>query len=60
MPWFQMPFFTCPRCGKRWQQEEYYDLHAGGSVTCPHCETEFDVVSVDTTMEVEIEAGSEA
>ena len=45
-----MPIVECPHCGKEWQWDDYYNLHSGSVRTCPKCEKDVHVLSVDTVM----------
>lgn len=45
-----LPFVKCQHCQNEWQYDDYCDLHSGSGITCPKCEQESAVLSVDTTM----------
>jgi hypothetical protein len=56
---FDMPMWICPACKKEQQEDEYWTLSEGSSITCKGCEKEFDIISIESTMTIEIEAGEE-
>lgn len=46
----EFPMVCCPHCGKEQQWDDCYDLHAGSSRDCQHCEKEIHVLSTDTVI----------
>lgn len=58
MSWHTMPIWECPSCFKRQQADDYYDLKSGDSMTCQFCEKEFEIESVDTSIEIELKVTS--
>jgi len=46
----EFPMVCCPHCGKEQQWDDCYDLHAGSSRGCQHCEKEIHVLSTDTVI----------
>ena len=47
-----MPMCECPHCGHTWQEDDYYNLRVGGTVTCPNpqCEQEITITERETTL----------
>lgn len=54
MTWHTMPIWDCPACRTKQQEDDYYDLHEGDSLTCRACQKEFPIKGVDTSIEVEL------
>jgi len=50
-----MPMVECPSCGKEWQWDDYYDVEVNEERECPHCGKGCKIVSVDTSIIVELE-----
>ncbi len=52
--WVSFPVIECPKCGKKFQVDDYYDLTAGSFILCQHCEAEIVVLEVDIVTEARI------
>lgn len=55
-----MPMCECPRCGHKWQQDDWYDVKAGDDWDCPKCEATLIVADVWQIVTVELKAAEAA
>ena len=55
-----LPIVCCPHCEAEQQLDDYYDLQAGSSFECQHCQKEIHVLSTDTVFYARLSTETES
>jgi len=54
--WTGLPMATCPHCNVESQIDDYYELSAGSTFTCPACEKEIEILERHEVVEIKVKA----